>query len=59
MNLAKGVAKEGTLEAAEREAQGGMKIFKADGRFFEHAENYVKQHIGGLEGQSKHLERFI
>jgi hypothetical protein len=58
-NLAKGLAKEGTLEAAEREVNGGMKVIREDGKLFEHAENYVRQHIGGLDRQANHLERFI
>jgi hypothetical protein len=59
-NIAKGLAKEGSLEQAEREANGGMKIFKEDGTaVFKHAENYVEQHIGGLEKKANSLERFI
>jgi RHS repeat-associated protein len=58
-NLAKGLAKEGSLERAEAEVNGGMKVIREDGKVFEHAENYVKQHIGGLDKQADHLERFI
>lgn len=51
--------KEGTLERAEAEVNGGMKVIREDGKVFEHAENYVKERIGGLDKQVVHLERFI
>jgi RHS repeat-associated protein len=57
-NLAKNLAKKGTLEAAEREINGGMKIFQEDGRFFDHA-NFVNEQIRGLENKVTSLERFI
>lgn len=57
-NLTKNLAKEGTLERAEAEINGGMKVIREDGKLFDHAD-FVRKQIGGLEKQAKHLERFI
>jgi len=49
---------EETLEAANREVNGGMKVAKAGGGFFDHAES-VKQAMNGLNKQAAHLERVM
>ena len=49
---------EDTLESANREVNGGMKVAKAGGGFFDHAEK-VKQVMNGLNKQAAHLERVL
>jgi RHS repeat-associated protein len=58
-NIAKDLADPELIQAAEREAKGGMKVIREDGKLFSHAENKVGQRIGGLDKQVRHLERFI
>jgi RHS repeat-associated protein len=47
-----------TLQAAEREVNGGMKVLKETGQAFDHA-GKVEQAIAGLNKQASHLERVL
>ncbi len=47
-----------TLEAASREINGGMKVAKAGGGFFDHVGS-VQEGINGLNKQAAHLERVL
>jgi hypothetical protein len=47
-----------TLQAAEREVNGGMKVLKETGQAFDHA-GKVEQAISGLNKQASHLERVL
>jgi RHS repeat-associated protein len=47
-----------TLQAAEREVNGGMKVLKESGKAFDHV-GKVEQAISGLNKQASHLERVL
>jgi RHS repeat-associated protein len=47
-----------TLEAASREVNGGMKVAKAGGGYFDHAGS-VQEGMNGLNKQVTHLERVL
>lgn len=49
---------EETLEGANREVNGGMKVAKAGGGLFDHV-GKVEQAINGLNRQAKHLESML
>lgn len=49
---------EETLDAANREVNGGMKVAKAGGGEFSHVEK-VEQLMNGLDKQARHLERVL
>jgi len=47
-----------TLQAAEREVNGGIKVLKETGQAFDHV-GKVEQAIAGLDKQASHLERVL
>jgi RHS repeat-associated protein len=57
-NIAQKLLTPETLEGAEREVNGGMKVAKVGGGFFDHEEK-VKQGMAGLSRQAKHLEGLL